>query len=102
MFETFFNHYIYHTVGKRLYTKCWKTRAESQKGWLQPQGKQYRRSTNIEVSEATYNCKIGFLEFFSYPKIALILTITWYFDTPSKVQRKILDNISDYTQKNLL
>ena len=37
------------------------------------------------MSEATYNCKIGFMDFFfNYPKLTLILTITYHFDTPSK------------------
>ena len=54
------------------------------KGWLQPRGEKYRHLMDIEVSKATYNCKIGFIDFlFNYPKLPLILTITWYFDTPS-------------------
>ena len=42
----------------------------------------YRGLTDIEVSEATFNCKIGSIEILLF-KIS-ILTITWYFYTPSK------------------
>ena len=43
-----------------------------------------RRSADIEVSEATYNYKIGFMEIL-VSEIALSVTITRYFETTSKV-----------------
>ena len=36
------------------------------------------------MSETTYTCKIGFMEIY-FSKIALSITITWYFETTSRV-----------------
>ena len=54
--------FSYTVVGKGLYTKCLRTRPNHIKVDCSHETSGYRRSTDTEVPEATYNCKIGFIE----------------------------------------